>query len=218
VHEPLSEALALGTELTFRSGKWSDRLATVVSWHTSNAIEANYQRTISDNWGTQLGAQVTNQWSVGEELLDDFNSYSWGLRSRASYRGTMLTLGFTRTGEAAVRRPFGGSPGFTSSMVFQFDRANEDAYRIGLSHNFVRLGFPGIGLIANYTRGRDAETDDGLSLHDTEEIAITADLRPEKGFFNGLWLRFRYADADRGSPDADRRHFRIIINYSLAAL
>ncbi len=38
--ESIAEASAVGTELTFRSGKWRDRLSTVVSWHTSFAIDA----------------------------------------------------------------------------------------------------------------------------------------------------------------------------------
>ncbi len=74
---------------------------------------------------------------------------------------------------------------------------------------------PGASLIVNYTKGRNAETDDGMAQADADEIAITADIRPQKGFLKGLWLRVRYAEGDRGSPVADRREVRIILNYSL---
>jgi hypothetical protein len=184
----------------------------------SSYLEASFARTIDKDWGTQLAAQLTNQWSVGGQLLGDFDTYTWGLRGRISYRGTILTAAVTDTGEAAIRKPFGGTPGFTSSMLFNFDRAREEAYRIGLSHNFTRIGLPGIGLIMNYTHGRGAEDNDGQPLPETDEFALTADLRPESGLFKGLWLRVRYADADRGAPDADRREIRIIANYSLGAL
>jgi hypothetical protein len=184
---------------------------------SSSYLEASFARTINEDWGTQLAAQLTNQWSVGDQLLGDFDSYTGGLRARVSYRGTILTAAITHTGEAAIRKPFGGTPGFTSSMLFDFDRAREEAYRIGLSYNFERIGFPGVGLIMNYTHGRGAEDNDGHQLRETDEFALTADLRPERGLFKGLWLRVRYADADRGAPEADRREIRIIANYSLGA-
>ncbi len=185
---------------------------------TTAYSEASFRRTISEDWGTQLAAQITNQWSVGEELLGDFNTYTWGLRGKLSFRGAVLTAAYTNTGDAEIRKPFGGTPSFTSSMLFDFDRANEEAYRIGLSQNLVKYGLPGISLIVNYTKGRNAETDDGALLADADEIAITADFRPQEGFLKGLWLRVRYADGDRGSPAADRREVRVILNYSLEAL
>jgi hypothetical protein len=185
---------------------------------TSTYFEVALGRTLNEDWGTQLTAQLTNQWSVGEQLLGDFDTYTWGLRGRVSYRGTILTAAFSATGGAAILKPYGGTPGFTSSMLFDFDRAREEAYRVGLSHNFARLGYPGVGLIINYTEGRDAESNDGKPLPDAEEIAITLDLRPERGLFKGLWLRIRYADAERGPPEADRRDVRVILNYSLGAL
>jgi hypothetical protein len=102
-------------------------------------------------------------------------------------------------------------------MIFDFDRAREDAYRIGLSHNFTRIGFPGIGLVANYTEGRNAVDADGQALPDSREIDITADFRPKSGLLKGFWLRVRYADAERGPAVADRRDLRLIVNYSLKA-
>jgi hypothetical protein len=38
--EPIAEATAVGTELAFRSGKWRDRVSTVISWHTSTGVDA----------------------------------------------------------------------------------------------------------------------------------------------------------------------------------
>jgi hypothetical protein len=57
-----------------------------------------------------------------------------------------------------------------------------------------------------------------VPLPDEGVISVTADFRPEKGFLKGLWLRIRYAEGDRGSPEADRSEFRLILNYSLGAL
>ena len=57
--ETLAEAFAVGTELTFESGKWRDRLSTTVSWHTSFGIDAP-----SDRGGTGLLAPDQSDLSV----------------------------------------------------------------------------------------------------------------------------------------------------------
>jgi hypothetical protein len=103
-------------------------------------------------------------------------------------------------------------------MLYDFDRRKEEAFRLGLSFNFARLGRPGLAIIANYTNGRNAESADGGALPDAEEFAVTADFRPQKGLLKGLWLRVRYADGDRGSPQADRRDIRVILNYTFGLL
>ena len=167
----------------------------------------------------QLAGQATNQRSNGDELLGEFDTYSWGVRGALSYRGAVLTLAHTNTGRnAAIRKPFGGTPGFTSSMLFDFDRAGEKALRIGLSQNFEKYNLPGVSLIVNYTEGRDAIASDGTSFPGSHEFAVTADFRPQKTWLKGLWLRVRYADGDRGSAADDRRDVRIILNYNLSAL
>jgi hypothetical protein len=185
---------------------------------TTAYSELSYKRTIDENWGMQGTAQVTNQWSTGSELLGDFSTYSSGMRGALSYRGAVLTAAYTKTGDYEIQKPFGGTPGFTSSMLFDFDRAKEEAFRIGLSQNFSKYGFPGASLIVNYTKGRNAATDLGAPLVDEDEIDVTVDFRPPEGLLKGLWLRIRYAEVDRGSPAADRRDVRIILNYSIGAL
>ena len=181
--------------------------------------ETSYKRTFTDKWGMQLAGQATNQRSNGDELLGEFDTYSWGVRGALSYRGAVLTLAHTNTGRnAAIRKPFGGTPGFTSSMLFDFDRAGEKALRIGLSQNFETYNLPGVSLIVNYTEGRDAIASDGTPFPKAREIAITADFRPQETWLKGLWLRVRYAEGDRGSDVDDRRDLRIILNYNLSAL
>ncbi len=180
--------------------------------------ELTYKRTISQDWGMQGAAQLTNQWSTGREKIGNFDTYSWGLRGALSYRGAVLTVAYTSTRDFEIRKPFGGTPGFTSSMLHDFDRANEEAYRIGLSQNFAKYGFPGASLIVKYTKGRNAVTNTGEPLLSEQEIAVTADFRPPEGPLKGLWLRIRYADADRGSPADDRRDLRFILNFSIGAL
>ena len=185
---------------------------------TTVFTEATFRRTLTEDWGVQLGAQYTNQASAGDELLGRFDTYTWGLRNKISFRGAILTAAYTRTGDDEIRKPFGGTPGFTSSMLYDFDRRKEEAFRLGLSFNFARLGRPGLAIIADYTNGRNAESADGAVLPDAEVFAVTADFRPQQGLLKGLWLRVRYADGRRGSPLADRRDVRVILNYTLGLL
>jgi hypothetical protein len=213
-----------GTTVAAARYKFSNKttLGTLLQ-HTDDLFttvytEANIPRTINEDWGMHIAAQLTNQWSTGEDLLGDFSTYSWGLRGRVSYRGAMLTAAYTNTGSAAIQTPFGGTPGFTDNMLFDFDRAREEAFRIGLSQNLAKYGLPGIGLIVNYTEGRNARTDDGAPLPDEDVIAFTVDFRPQTSFLKGLWLRVRYAEGNRGSPESNRRDVRVILNYSLGVL
>jgi len=213
-----------GTTLAAIRYKFSNKttLGTILQ-HTDDLFttvysEANIPHTFNDNWGMHIAAQLTNQWSTGEEFLGDFSTYSWGLRGRLSFRGAVLTTAYTNTGSAAIQTPFGGTPGFTDNMLFDFDRAREEAFRIGLSQNLAKYGLPGIGLIVNYTEGRNARTDDGALLPDEDVIAFTVDFRPQKTFLKGLWLRVRYAEGNRGSPESNRRDVRVILNYSLGVL
>jgi len=185
---------------------------------TTAFSEATLRRTLSEDWGMQIGAQYTYQASAGYDLLGRFDTYTWGIRNKISFRGAILTAAYTRTGDYEIHKPFGGTPGFTSSMLYDFDRRREEAFRLGLSFNFARLGRPGLAIIANYTNGRNARSADGEALPNAEEFAVTADFRPQKGLLKGLWLRVRYADGDRGSPLADRRDVRVILNYTLGLL
>ena len=126
-------------------------------------------------------------------------------------------VAYTSTGDARIRKPFGGTPSYNSTMVSDFDRAGERDSQIGLSYNFARFGFPGISIVANYTKGRNARTDDGIPLPNTDAFTTTVDFRPERAFLKGAWLRIRFADGDRGSPEDDSREVRVILNYSLEA-
>lgn len=208
----------VGLQYDWKSGLMIGALAQHTrDLFTTTYSETSYNHTFSGDWGMQLAAQLTNQWSVGTELLGDFNTYAWGLRGKLSYRGAVLTLASTRIGSDGIHRPFGGTPGYTSSMIANFDRARERATRVGLSQNFEAYGLPGVSVSLNYTRGAEAVSSLGAPLADEDELNVTADYRPEKGLLKGLWLRIRYGDLGRGAPTANRRDLRIIVNYRLSA-
>jgi hypothetical protein len=180
--------------------------------------ETSFKHALNERWGLQLAGQLSWQRSHGEELLGDFNTVTGGLRTALSYRATVLTVSGTRVNRnASIRSPFGGRPGFTSGMIFDFDRAGESAVRVGLSQNFAALGLPGFSVTADYTKGRNAVSVDGVPLGDENSVVVTADFRPERERLKGLWLRVRYGEGKRSNIIGDRREVRLILNYNLSA-
>lgn len=178
--------------------------------------EFNYATEITDEISAKVSGQYTNQSSVGDELIGEFDTHHLGVRFQADYRNAILTLAASNTGsDAAIRSPFGGRPGYLSLMLQDFDRANENGYLIGLSYDFSRWGLPGLSGYINYAEGNNAEDPlTGVDLPDLSEYDITVDIKPQANFFNGFWLRLRHARADF-EGGAYTKDNRIILNYEL---
>ncbi len=184
--------------------------------------ETDFHRALASDLELRVGAQFTDQRSVGEDLLTgaSFDTRVYGARAALSYRNAILTAAFSSTDdEAAIRSPYGSYPGYLSRMVEDFDRAGEDAWGVGLSYGFARLGLPRLSAFTNFTRGvgaRDAET--GASLPDRWEWDLTVDYRIEEGPLRGFWLRLRGALVDEERAPKRSKEFRLIVNYELPVL
>ena len=180
-------------------------------------LEMNSERDLGKGWDLKLSGQYTDQRSVGKEFLGDFSTNTWGLRFATSYKYAVLTLAHTNTDDsAAIRSPYGGRPSYLSSMIRDFDRANEKAWRLGVSYHFDRLGLPGVSMIVNMTKGRHAQDPlTGAHLPDETEYDYTVDFKPQRGAFRGFWLRARYAKVSENGFGKVEDQIRIILNYSL---
>ena len=177
-------------------------------------VEANGRlRTLGD-WGFQFSAQYSDQQSVGDELGGDFDTHQFGAKLAVSHFGFIATLGYTTTdNNAGIKSPWGGSPSYTSVMIEDFDRAGEDAWLIGISSDFSRLGFTGWSASINYVDG-DTPDRGSIASPDTTELDITVGYRFESGPLKGLDVRLRRALVDKkGSRDGDVEDFRVIVNY-----
>lgn len=163
----------------------------------------------------RVSAQFTSQQSVGEERVGSFDTHSVGMKAELGYRKAVLTLAATRTGEGtAIRSPFGQRPSYLALMLYDFDRAGEDAWLAGFSYRLDELGLPGWSLVANHAEGRrarDPSTQQRLTTR--RENDFTLDYRPMQGSLSGLWLRLRHASADDGSLTP--RQWRVVLNYEL---
>jgi hypothetical protein len=175
-------------------------------------------RTIKDV-GLQLSAQFTRQNSIGDELGGDFDTRSWGAKLATSRNGLILSLAHTSTSsDAGIRSHWGGKPSYLSLMLKDFDRADEDAWLVGLSSDFRYFGENGFSGFINYARGDTPDRGSNASP-DQSEFDITLDYKPVAGTFKGLWFRLRGALVDQdGNGGTDLKDIRFIVNYDFSVL
>ena len=189
-------------------------------WDFMNTLyaEANGAWSISDDWAIRLGGQYTDQRSVGDEIGGDFDTFVYGGKLAASYRSATLTLAFSSTDSGAgVINPYGGYPGYLALMIKNFNRADEDAWLVGASYDFARIGVPGLSSFINFAQGNTPESGSNASP-DQREFDLTVDYRFQSGLLEGLWLRARAAFVDQDDDVAgatDVNDIRVILNYDL---
>ncbi len=205
--------------------EWHDNFVGAIASVVPDVMSTVYSeldtRWSFGEWGFRLGAQLTDQRSVGDNLLTggSFDTQSGGVRLATSYRNAILTTSFTVVSDGArIRSPFGGDPSFSSLMLSDFNLANQKTFKVGFSYDGARIGLASLSAFLNYARGLDAQNAAmGGSLPDNEEIDLTLDFRPEQAPFRGVWLRLRAGVLD---PGKDRRRYnvRATFNWSFALL
>ena len=188
------------------------------SWDVFNTFfaEANGAWKVIGNAAVRLSGQFTDQRSVGDELVGSFDTYNVSLKSAGSVGGVVLTLAYSHTNDSAqIRNPYGGYPGYLSLILKDFNRADEDAWLIGLSYDLANVGWDGVSGFVNYASGDTPESGAAASP-DQDEFDFTLDYRPPEGFFEGFWLRARVAFVDQQGADAtDVKDYRMILNYTI---
>ena len=193
------------------------------AWEFMNTFyaEANAVWSFPNDWALRLGGQYSDQRSVGDEIGGDFDTFVYGGKVAASYRSATLTLAFSSTDNGArIRNPYGGYPGYLSLMIKNFNRADEDAWLVGASYDFARIGVPGLSCFINYAQGNTPDSGKNISP-DQREFDISVDYRFQSGALKGLWLRARAAFVDQKDDFAgasDVRDYRLILNYDLPIL
>ena len=181
--------------------------------------EANHVINRSKAAPINLAIQFTEQRSIGDENIGDFKTHSGGLRASTSYKGAVLTAaGSITDNNSRIRSPYGGKPGYISLILRDFDRADENAWLIGLAYDFKQVGINGLSAYTNYAKGYTPDTGADASP-DQSEWNLTIDYRPEFELFKGIWFRYRYASLDQeGTRAIDVVDNRIILNWQIPLL
>jgi len=197
-------------------------VANQYGWETFNTFysEVSHSRRPSETFDYRLSAQYTNQQSVGDELIGDFTTWQTALQVAAGWRGAVVRLAGSRTGDGArIRSPWGSTPSYLSIQRSDFDSAGERAVLLGLSYNpeyFTSLGWSSFFNVAHGWDRRLAS--ENLELPDRTEYNWTLDYKPPEGMLRGLWLRFRWAHVDVEGDGGSVRDLRLILNYDLSLL
>jgi len=196
---------------------------TYYGQETFNTVFAKGEYTLALGSEVKLvfGAQYTDQRSVGEERVGDFNTWNFGFGTRVLWRGLSVGAAMHATGDQAnISSPWGTWPGYLSLQVTDFDRANEKAFGIGVRYNFggslLPFTIPGLTLALVYGQGIDRITPpNGSDLPNTYEGDL--DIIYNVPAVKGLSFRFRNAYVGRGNGET-LKDFRIIVNYDLDLL
>jgi hypothetical protein len=149
--------------------------------------------------------QFTDQRSVGDELLGDFETQNYGAKVAVGYKAMLVTFASSKTARnATIENPWGGSPSYVSSMISDFDRPGELAFRLIVNTDLGTV-VQGLSGVASVGTGDSAGTD----TERQKELDLTLDYRPP--CIDGIWFRARGAWND--SDGAQTEDFRLIVNY-----
>lgn len=194
----------------------------------SSYSDAVWNHALTENTSLRLSTQFMFQSGVGDERLAGRGYEGWigGIKGDVTHGGVTLTAGYTFAsdyagGEDSWQAPYGSWPGYTSMIVEDFNRDEEQALLVGASLDFAELGAEGLAVTA--MAAFDLHVDD--DLQEQNEYDFTADYRfaslsgePEWNWLSPLWVRARYAlvEKEETSGKTDQRgDFRIIVNYEL---
>jgi len=174
---------------------------------------------LADDRSLKAFLQYTDQRSVGDDLIGEFETDLLSAKVEYSWGNATLRLGASTTGsERGIQKPYGNPANYLSVIVEDFDRAGEDAWMVGGNYNFERVGPGELSMFANVVSGNTPDSGPAASPDETE-YDLTADYRIKEGFAKNLWLRMRaaYIDQDEAGGGDDFLDFRIIVNWDFTA-
>ena len=182
--------------------------------------EAKHVWKVTEDLGFYIGTQFTHQQSLGNKLLtgDSFYTYQIGFLGEVGYRNGILSFAYTKAGDGAdLRSPWSSYPGYTSVQIRDFNRAGEQAFLVKGSYDWKRF-VPGLSNCVLYTigDGRKAPST-GQGLSDESELDADIQYRFTKGFWDGFWLRLRYANLwEEGGRTVQQ--VRVTLNFPISLL
>ena len=198
----------------------------------SSYTDAVWSTELAEETQLRLSGQFMYQSGIGDERLaePDYQGWIGGIKGDVIYGGLTLTAGYTFAGdfsgeEDSWQAQYGSWPGYTSMIVKDFNRTEEQALLLGASFDFAEVGLEGLVFTAaaafDVVVGEDEKADDDLP--EWNEYDFTADYRfssleGDLEWLAPLWLRARYALVETEQPDDTRDRlddFRIIVNYEL---
>lgn len=179
--------------------------------------EIDYADRLNDSIGYKATLQYSNQTEIGEKQLqrNANTTGSSGALMAISYNNILFRSAVTiNSASDALISPFGAYPGYTGSIVEDFNRAGEIAWKTGLSYDFSAKMMNGLSAYLEYIHSNNALDESNSSLPDIQEVDINMDYRPTEGLLSNYWLRIRagFVDYENGDSATD---VRLIISHAL---
>jgi hypothetical protein len=159
--------------------------------------------------------QYTDQRSVGDQIIGNFDTNLLAAKLELKQDNITWRVGLSTTDEnSGIQKPYGNPANYLSVIVDDFDRAGEDAWLIGMSYDFKRVGIGELSAFGNIVHGDTPDSGSHASPDETE-YDITVDYRMKEGWTDRIWLRVRtaFVDQDEAAGGDDFIDFRVIVNY-----
>ena len=170
--------------------------------------EGQFDTTIAE-LPINFAGQYIHQSSIGGEVGGPFRSNAGGLKVELKWGATDWTLAWHRISGDEVRTDFGFYPGYNAVLVREFNRANEETFRLGLNYSFDQR-IDGLKLLANMVWGNRPG-----SLDDESEFDLTIRYEFATRFPMNLQIRYARVRGQREMSAGDIDDFRAIFNYQI---
>jgi hypothetical protein len=188
-----------------------------IDYYSDDIINIGYGETkfeipFSESVRPRFALQFVDQRSVGSDLLQgsDFSTQQVGIKAELPFKNVLFTAAFTHAdGDANLRNPWSGYPGYTSVQVQDFNRAGESAFLVRVGYDF-----PWVDGLSAYALAVFGSTPDQIGQYAQDEYDVNVQWAPTKGCLKGLSLRFRYAIVDQHGGNVENlTDLRAICNY-----
>ena len=150
-------------------------------------FQTGYQIPLGD-WKPKIAAQYTDEGSLGENLLDhhSFSGHQFGFKVDLPVQKALFTAGVTTAwGNANLRNPWSGYPGYTSVQVQDFNRAGETAFLLRAGYDF-----PWVNGLSAYALAVFGTDPDSPTQFRQNEFDGNVQWAPTKSCLKGLSVRF----------------------------
>lgn len=207
---------------------WGKFALGAIDYHCHDVInigyaEAKYSLSLSDRVGLLLSTQFTDQRSTGRDLLkgEYFSTRQFGVKADLGYGGAILTLAYTANASSGeLHSPWGGYPGYTGSLITDFNGPGENAFLTKLSFDFARIGLPGVSAYALFAHGWGrVDPSSKALLGNVNEFNADLQWRPRWDPLKGFRARLRYGLTEGyGGSRGSSHEFRLTLNYDIPLL
>ena len=183
-------------------------------------VTAEYPVVLNDRTTLKTFVQYTDQSSHEDALIGQFDTFMASAKLELQQGPWVWRLAASTTDdEKGIQKPYGNPANYLSVIVEDFDRAGEDAWLLGFSYDFSRIGPGDLSLFGNVVSGDTPDSGSSASPDETE-YDLTIDYRFREQWAERLWVRLRaaYIDQDEAVGGNDFFDFRIILNYEFDLL